>query len=1244
MRYSLALPFAAQAIPSFIRTGLFFGLFVLLPALLAAQTMVEDCNNGIDDDGDGLVDCYDPDCTCTGQCDSFYYTACNADCFYIPPCGQISLGVQWVSQASTGTYSPLVAGDMDRDGVPEVVSYEVESPNIYIIDGATGATKVHITAPTVFEGGTAPAIADLDNDGYGELVIVGNDLLLRCYEHNGALKYVSNVPVGYGSRYRFSVPNIADFDHDGLPEVNIGNQVFNGQTGVLLAQGGPLIAAGEHPARVANSFSFSSVVAMDVLPDNFCPDCAGLEIVAGSQVLSVNLQTGTVKLEVEAPAPFSDGYTSVADFDRDGDLDAVVQGQKAGVNTVYCWDLQTPTILREFQLFTNWQEGASRVNIADLDGNGELEITFVSYPHFYALRNDFSVLWSLVVNDVSAVTCSSVFDFCGDGSVDVIYRGPKFLQILEGATGQVLFQDDCLSLTHIETPLVLDVDADGQTEILIQCGSNGTDLQGNIVAYEAVGLPGIASRRVWNQHAYFNTNIEDDLTVPRYQQNPHIVGDSLRLNGFLNQYFNPTFPSPDGALAIQSVLCAGDSLALSFSVCNTGDNVLPPQTPVSLYRGNPQTAPALWLGSRPLGFALPADSCRNFTVKIPRVANDSLFVVLNDDHSEPTPYSLTADFPVTAIGECGFVNNIAGFYFAYQPAPVNLGPDTTICDNGQIPLTAAGNHLVAWQWQNGSSAPTFTALTPGLYAVTATDICGITRTDTRLIALDTATVAHLGPDRAICRGESIALSEQGFDTYIWTPAAAVNCATCASVTAAPAASGNIVLEGRLNNGCWSRDTLYLTVNDTFYHVVDTVVCKGKTITYNNQQFLPGEQFTFPFATIAGCDSTVLLRVMPLDTFSTAQSITLCAGQSVSIFGDMQNTSGIYRRTFAAVNGCDSTHTVQLTVLNPIQIALTSTPTCPNEQNGELTAAVTGDFPPFTYAWNPPAASSSTLTDLPAGAYQLTVTDNRNCTQTAQAQVAAYPPIVFSVETDSVRCYGEATGAVYVESADTSLVYSLDGNTYAQQTAFENLTAYAYTVYAQDVYGCVESALAAVHQPPQLIVALPADAEIKLGETVQLQGQVSGFEPITLQWSDTTYLSCDACPDPELRPLDSRTYVLRATDRNGCTAFDQWAVQVLRIIDLYVPNALAPEGRDGRNAQFQPFTGVAVARVTAFQVFDRWGSLMHEVRNVPANAEALTWDGRYRGKLVSPGVYGWYLEIELVDGVRERHRGDVTVVR
>ncbi len=1293
-----AFPFLSVFRPGFPgRRSTVVGLALLFaPFFLFSQT-VEDCTNGIDDDGDGLIDCYDQDCTCSGQCADFYYTTCNADCYYIPPCGQISLGVQWTSQAETGTYSTIVAGDMDADGIPDVVTTNVEQPDLYIIDGATGATKVHVTAPTNWPGGTAPAIADLDHDGFGEVVIVGFDRLLYCYEHDGTLKYTSAIQVGYSSRYRYSVPNIADFDHDGWAEVNIGNQVFNGQTGALLAEGGANVSAGEHPARVAVGFSFASPVAIDALPDSFCPDCDGLEIVAGNQVLSVNLVTGVVTPVVTAAAPFTDGFTSVADFDGDGDLDAIVQGRKTtnNFNTVYCWEIESPTILRQFQLFNNWQEGASRVNVADLNGDGLLEISFVSHPRLYALKNNFSTLWTRTVFDASSITCSSIFDFCGDGSADIIYRGEQKLQVLNGATGNISWEDNCVSATHIENPLVLDVDADGQTEIVIECATGPG--KGSVVVYEAVGTPGIASRKVWNQHAYFNTNINDDLSVPRYQQNPHIIGDSLRMNTFLNQFFNPTFPSPDGVLTLQNVVCVQDSLQITVSLCNSGDNLLPPQTPISAYRGNPQAGAAQWIGALPLGIDVPKDSCRIVTLRIPRVANDSVFLVLNDDHSLPAPFSLAQDFPVTSIGECGFANNIAAFFVAYQPATVSIGQDTAICDNTTIPLDASGHQIVSWLWSDGSVTPNFTVPDAGTFAVTATDVCGIVQTDTIVVTIDSSTVVDIGADRTICQGETVALAESGFDFYKWT-GNSLSCANCPAVTAGPPASQLIVLEAGFANGCVNRDSMYLTVHDTFnykvdtticygitvfwngeiippdsartfflqtvngcdstvqvrvigtllgtYNItVDTAVCLGSTLAVNGQDLPPGAEETFFLSAKTGCDSTVLVRVAPKDTFATKENRTICSGESFSVFGTPVTVSGVYKKTFFAKNGCDSTHTIALEVLDPIVLEIDGTPTCFGEATGTLLASASGTAPPFSYAWSVPGGTSQGVADdLPAGTYSVTVTDANDCTETESAQVAAYPPIVFTAKADSASCYGVPDGSITLETADTTLLFGFDDDVFTQTVFYGDLNTGNYRIFAQDAYGCVDTLPVTVPSPPQLVLVLPQDTEVQLGDSLEINALATGLQPLTYAWADSFYLSCHNCPNPVSKPLSDVLYRLTVTDKNGCTVYDELQIILKHIVDVYVPNVFAPFSSHDQNSRFELGFGPAIQRIRLLQVFDRWGNMMYELRDGTPNDISAAWDGRSNGKVVLPGVYTWVLQVDVVDGTVVKKQGSVTVVR
>lgn len=645
--YLTAIDTAAVIYPDFDRDTLF--------DFSDKSPCPEICDNGIDDDGDGLIDCYDDECCGSVSCTDHFYNDCPVSCQSPPQCTNITTTTLWTSQANVGSYPCMVAGDMDGDGVPEIVTYRVHNANIYIIDGATGATEVSITPATIIDDGTGPAIADIDGDGFGELLIIDNARRLNCYEHTGALKYRTATAVGHGGGFSLATVNVADVDGNGSVEAIIGNQVYDALTGTLLVDGGATNSQGLHPRRGS---SFSSVVVADLLPDNYCLNCKGLELVAGNQVFSIDLATSTIRVEMQAGASKRDGFTSIADMDGDGDLDAVVQTANVANNLreIYCWDIQTSQIMRQFT-YPDYRIGASRANIADMDGDGELELSFCGYPQFYALDNDFTVLWSQPTNDGSAVTNSTVFDFCGDGTAEVIYRNSSNLIIYDGTTGNILHQTACRSSTHIENPLIVDINGDGLTEIVTTCGSGTT---GNVVAYGSNSFPWVGSRTVWNQHAYYSVHVNEDLTIPTVQQAHQIIGDSLILNTFLNQYSNPQFATPDATVSIVSANNdVIDSTTLQVQVCNIGDSRLSGTTPIAFYATDPTSTNANLIQSiQALGTNIEPGQCQLLTYRV-RAVNGDVFAVVNCDNSIPPIYDFNTDFPMTAIGECDYTNNMA---------------------------------------------------------------------------------------------------------------------------------------------------------------------------------------------------------------------------------------------------------------------------------------------------------------------------------------------------------------------------------------------------------------------------------------------------------------------------------------------------------------------------------------------------------------------------------------------------------
>jgi gliding motility-associated-like protein len=70
----------------------------------------------------------------------------------------------------------------------------------------------------------------------------------------------------------------------------------------------------------------------------------------------------------------------------------------------------------------------------------------------------------------------------------------------------------------------------------------------------------------------------------------------------------------------------------------------------------------------------------------------------------------------------------------------------------------------------------------------------------------------------------------------------------------------------------------------------------------------------------------------------------------------------------------------------------------------------------------------------------------------------------------------------------------------------------------------------------------------------------------------------------------------------------------------------------------------IVSIKKFQVFNRWGELLHETSGFQPNDPSNGWDGRFKNVLMNPGVFVYRAEIEYIDGVTEVVTGDVTLVK
>ena len=114
-------------------------------------------------------------------------------------------------------------------------------------------------------------------------------------------------------------------------------------------------------------------------------------------------------------------------------------------------------------------------------------------------------------------------------------------------------------------------------------------------------------------------------------------------------------------------------------------------------------------------------------------------------------------------------------------------------------------------------------------------------------------------------------------------------------------------------------------------------------------------------------------------------------------------------------------------------------------------------------------------------------------------------------------------------------------------------------------------------------------------------------------------------------------VLETTDlTNTCTSRDSVEFKITESW-LDQPNFFSPGDSPGVNDEFR----VAYKSLVSFKcvIFNRWGTKLYEF-NDPGKG----WDGRYKGKLVNPGVYFYVIEARGSDGEVYKRKGDINIVR
>jgi len=499
--------------------------------------------------------------------------------------------------------TPPAVFDLDFDSRPEVILSAYDEDNsswstmpgqyptglfggiLTILNGEDGTVQARIeTSDGYLTAGCALSVGDIDGDDEPEIVGVGRMNpgsgypYVKAFEPDGSLKWVSDAHVGYDFNGWGGGVHIADLDGDGAPEIFFGLRVYNNQGQLLWAE--------------PQEYAYPTTTAADLDGDG------DLELVSDRRAWHHD-QT---MMWQHSHGGYH--FPSVADFDLDGSPEVALVG---GSSVVIVAGTDGSTLWGPIPLGTS---GGGPLNIGDFDADGFPEIGTAGAGQYVVidlqctgdpLPDDCEsewIRWTTPSKDHSSeVTGSSLFDFDGDGTAEVVYSDECFTRVYSGFDGTVLFERPNNTRTATEFPLVADVDGDNNAETVIVAneyiigctsppwneGLLGTPWEdagypspfcgSGLCAFRGLTVYGdtldnwVRTRRIWSGHGYHITNINGNGTIPGSESPNWLSYNNYRMNAQGVGMFNA--PDLVVELAVDESSCP-DQLGLEATVENAG--------------------------------------------------------------------------------------------------------------------------------------------------------------------------------------------------------------------------------------------------------------------------------------------------------------------------------------------------------------------------------------------------------------------------------------------------------------------------------------------------------------------------------------------------------------------------------------------------------------------------------------------------------------------------------------------------
>lgn len=482
--------------------------------------------------------------------------------------------------------------------------------------------------------------------------------------------------------------------------------------------------------------------------------------------------------------------------------------------------------------------------------------------------------------------------------------------------------------------------------------------------------------------------------------------------------------------------------------------------------------------------------------------------------SFPGLYAGNYIITVKDANQCLFYKNVT-VNNLLAPAVTSVTKKDLTCFNnptGEIKIYAAGGFgNLLYSIDNGlsfQSSNIFSSVNAGTYLITVKDANGCIANSSVAIAQPDSLANNVTATNETCSYKNASFNINatgGTSPYLYS------------------IDSGIVYTNTLN---------YTQLNDGIYNIIvkDSKGCKTFEQIIIIDLLAP--QITNTLITNVNCygESNGALQVQTINgngilRYELNQSLI----QTNSIFDSL--IAGNYNIIVTDTNQCADT--ISINLLQPPLLSTTENivnAKCFGMANGSIIASASGGVPPYNIAWST-GSSDFSITNLSAGNYSYTLTDQHNCMRNDTATVQQPDALAITHNATNGSCAGaaNATASVNVTGGTTPYNYAwspISSNTYY----VSNLSAGIYTVTVTDFNLCTQTHSVTITDP-QPVTALTNAFDVSCfggNNGVASVSPSGGYLPYSFYWLSIN--SNDSIVDS----LSAGSYDVIVTDNNGCT--------------------------------------------------------------------------------------------------------------